>query len=344
MSDLSGSSRLSASLPFAGRASELELLRTLLPTAEGEGRRVVLLSGEPGAGKSRLAREFATEAQSAGALVLHGECDAVVATPYGPFVPVLEQLLKAVEPSELAASAGPGAGELTRLVPGLAARIERLSPPAKADPDTERHRLHTAVGDLLAATGRRQPVVVVLDDVHWADVPTLLLLRHLARAPWTGRVLLFATFRDTQAEMPELLSHTLADLRRAEEVVRLRLAALSREEVRELVGRAVGCATTADLDGLGDVAGTISELTGGNAFLVCELWRALLETGAVEIAGGTVRVTRPVAALGTPESVREVVNERLARLAPPTTALLELAAAAGAEFELEVVRRGSGLS
>jgi DNA-binding CsgD family transcriptional regulator/tetratricopeptide (TPR) repeat protein len=318
----------------------LGVLRTLLPRAEGEGRRVVLLGGESGAGKSRLAREFAAEAARDGALVLFGECDAVVRTPDGPVVPALDQLVRAIEPAELRSILGRGAGELTRLLPDLADHLGELAPPVKADPDTERHRLHAAVTDLLAGVSGRRSLLIVLEDVHWADAPTLLLLRHLARAPWTGRVLVFASFRDTEADLPELLSQTLADLRRSEEVVRLRLGALSPEEVSELVTRAVEARLSEDLP---EVAGTISEITGGNAFLVCELWRALLETGAVEVVDGSVRLTRPLTGLGTPESVREVAGERLARLAPSTTALLELAAAAGAEFDVEVVRRGSGL-
>lgn len=316
------------------------MLRTLLPRAEGEGRRLVLLGGESGAGKSRLAREFAAEATRAGALVLFGECDAVVHTPYGPFVPALDQLVRVIAPAELRSILGSGAGELTRLLPDLSDHLGELAPPVKADPDTERHRLHAAVTDLLAGVGERRSLLIVLEDVHWADAPTLLLLRHLARAPWSGRVLVFASFRDAERDLPDLLSQTLADLRRSDDVVRLRLSALSPDEVSELVTRAVEARVD---DQLAEVTRTISELTGGNAFLVCELWRALLETGAVVLADGAVTLTRPLAGLGTPESVREVAGERLARLAPPTTALLELAATAGAEFELEVVRRGSGL-
>src|SRR5205814_7526899 len=103
-------------------------------------------------------------------------------------------------------------------------------------------------------------------------------------------------------------------------------------------------AAGADLDPeLRELAGAIRGLTEGNAFLVCELWRALVETGAVEVDAGTIRVTRSPAELGSPESVREVVSERLSRLAPGTTDLLELAATAGSEFELDVVRRAAGL-
>src|SRR6185369_10433802 len=112
-----------------------------------------------------------------------------------------------------------GGGELTRLLPDLPARLGELGAPAKADPDTERHRLHTAVSDLLDRVARRRPILLVIEDAQWADVPTLLLLRHLARAAG-GPVLLLATFRDAEVDMPEALAHALADLRRSDDVVR----------------------------------------------------------------------------------------------------------------------------
>lgn len=338
--DLPASLRISSPFPFVGRTAELGKLRTLLPRALGEGRRVVLLGGEPGSGKSRLAREFAAEAAGEGALVLYGACDAVVHTPYGPFAQALRRLARVLDPADFRDALGPSGGELTRLLPDLPGQIGALPPPVKADPDTERHRLHMLVTDVLAAVSRSQPVVLVIEDGHWADASTLLLLRHLARAPWTGRVLLFATFRDTEADVPEALSTTLADLRRADDVVRLRIGALSDQEVSEFVRRT----SEGRLGGaLEDLAHAISEITGGNPFLVCELWRSLIETSAIEMVGGEVLLTRPLSQLGTPESVREVVSERLTRLAPTTTGLLELAATAGAQFEIEIVRRASGL-
>ncbi len=121
----------------------------------------------------------------------------------------------------------------------------------------------------------------------------------------------------------------------------MRLEGLSGAEISDLVSRAAGSGPDPELR---ELATTIHDLTGGNAFLVCELWRALLETGIVEIAGGRVSVTRPLAELGTPESVREVVSQRLSRLAPRTIDLLELAATAGPEFELEPVRRAAELA
>ncbi|HWX09902.1 MAG TPA: AAA family ATPase [Gaiellaceae bacterium] len=325
MTDLPGSLRLTSTFPFVGRAAELETLRALMPSAEDEGRRVVLLAGEPGSGKSRLVREFAGDAARDGALVLYGACDAAVRTPYGPFVEALDQLARTADPEELRAALGTGGGELTRLLPDLPVRIGELPPPAAADPDTERHRLHTAVTDLLTGITRTRPALLVLEDVHWADTSTLLLLRHLTRAAGQARVLLLATFRDTEADTTDALSETLADLRRSDDIVRLRLTGLSGAEVAEFVRSSSGGDLGPELR---ELAEAVHDLTEGNPFLVCELWRTFVETGAVA---------------ASPESVREVVSQRLSRLSPVTADVLELAATVGSEFELDIIRAASGI-
>ena len=321
---LPGPLRVTPSFPFVGRSGELAALRTLLPEAASEGGRVALLSGESGSGKSRLVRELAEEAATDGVLVLYGACDAVVGTPYGPFVSALEQLARLSESDALRADLGTGGGELVRLLPDLPQRLGGLPEPVPGDPDTERHRLHAAVGDLLANVTRRQAVLLAIEDLHWADGSTLLLLRHLARAPGNARMLLLATFRDTEADMPDQLSEVLVDLRRVEGVERLGLTGLGDEEVAEFVRQAAG----GDLEpAVGELAREISELTDGNPFLMIELWRARAESGA----------------LVSPESVRDVVSERVSRLAPSTTEVLEVAAVAGPAFNGDVVRRATGL-
>jgi DNA-binding CsgD family transcriptional regulator/tetratricopeptide (TPR) repeat protein len=337
--ELPGSLRLTPSFPFVGRPRELTLLRSLMPRAGGEGRRLALLGGEAGSGKSRLVREFAHEAAGEGALVLYGGCDAVVRIPYQPVAEALTHLARVAEPDQLRDDLGAGGGELTRLIPDLAARAGPLPEPVTADQDTERHRLHQAVAELLVNASRRRPLLVILEDVHWADNPTLHLLRHLSRAAADARMLLVATFRDLEADVPAELSSALVDLRRTEGVVPIRLAGLTSGEIAELVGQAAG----GDLgDELPRLAGSIHELTEGNAFLVIELWRALVETGALVAAGGRAHLTRPPQELATPDTVREVVTQRVARLGEETTAVLELAAVIGPEFDLAVLVRGTG--
>ena len=321
--ELPAALRRVAALPFVGREAELTRLRTLMPSAAGEAGRLALLAGDPGSGKSRLVRELAASAvERERALVLYGACDAAVRTPYGLFAQALEPLTR------------------PRLLPDLPVAGGGAARREAEDPDTERHRVHTAVAALLAEAGRRRPLLLVLEDVHWADTPSLLLLGHLARSAAGARLLLVATFRDTETEVPRALAETLADLHRSEHVVRLRLEGLSAAEVGELTRRAVGCESGPELTRL---AASMRELTGGNPFLVGELWRALSEAGAVEVGDGVMRVVRPPEELASPESVREVAGQRIARLAPATTGLLELAAVAGAEFDFDLLRGAAGL-
>src|SRR6478609_7743920 len=336
-SALPGPLRLQPSFPFVDRPREMATLRSLLPRAQSEGRRIALVGGEPGSGKSRLVREIAHQAAEDGALVLYGACDAVVRTPYRPFVEALDQLVRASDPAELRADLGPAGGELTRLLPDLRSHVGDLPEPVVADQDTERHRLNGAVSDLLVAAGRRRPLLLVFEDGHWADTPTLLLLRHLAAGAADARMLLVATFRDTEADVPAELSEALIDMRRSDGVVRVRVGGLTGEQVSEFVEQAAGAPLGPALP---ELAGAITSLTQGNVFLVTELWRELVETGALEIVDGVAILTRPLSALGTPESVREVVNQRLARLQPETALVLELAAVTGPEFDLSVLRGG----
>ena len=194
------------------------------------------------------------------------------------------------------------------------------------------------MSDLLAGASRRQPLVLVIEDGHWADTPTLQLLRHVARSVPDARLLVLATFRDTEADVPAELADALADLRRSDEVVRLRLGGLTDDDVTEYLRRSAG----AEADpALAELAHEIQALTEGNAFLLSELWRTLVETDAIVVTEGGLRLTRPLEEIATPESVREVVSQRLSRLDATVRDLLELAAVAGTEFELDLLRRAA---
>jgi DNA-binding CsgD family transcriptional regulator len=328
---LPGPLRLSPAFGFAGRTQELATLRALLPRTAGEVRRVAFVAGDPGSGKSRLVRELAHDVAREGAIVLYGDCDAVVASPYGPFAAALEHLVRHTDPETLRRHLGAEDAELTRLLPELSIHIGEL-PPA-SDADTGRHRLHTAVTDLLVGISSESPLLLVLEDVHWADPPTLQLLRHLVRSGASARMLLVATFRDADADLPAELADALVDVYRTEGVTRIRLGRLSEDELAEFVRLATG------VDPDTELRSELDGLTGGNAFLVTELWRELVDSAAIEIGPSTARLARPAAELGAPTTVREVVNQRLSRLSAEAKTLLELAAVAGAELELDTIRR-----
>ena len=336
---LPGGLGLASPFPFVGRQAELAALETLIPLAGGEGRRVALVSGEPGSGKTRLVYELAHKAAARGALVLYGRSDAVVNAPYQPFVEALEYLVRTLDSDVLRECIGTGGGELTRLLPDLGTRLGPFPSPRRADADTERHRLHAAVTALLVEVSRRQPVLLVVDDAHWADASSLHLIRQLARAG-DARMVLLVTVRDREGEGRRELDDTLADLSRIEGVTRVRLGPLVSGDVEEFVLRSAGAEQQADVS---DAARSIGELTEGNPFLLCELWRTLVQSDTIEISSGRVRLARPVAELSTPESVRELVRFRLSRLAPSTTRLLEIAAVIGAEFDIDVLRMAAEL-
>jgi DNA-binding CsgD family transcriptional regulator len=334
---LPGPLRLSPAFAFAGRAQELATLRALVPRLPGEGRRAALVAGEPGSGKSRLVRELARTVAEEGVAVLYGDCDGVVGSPYGPFATALDHLVRSVEPETLRRHLGSAGGELTRLLPGLTERAGELAEPVAGDADTERHRLHTAVTDLLVGISSEAPLLLVLEDLHWADPSTLQLTRHLVRSGAFARMLIVATFRDAEADVPAELAEALVDLYRSEGVARIRLGGLSEGEIEEFVRLTTGVDPTPEL------TATVGALTGGNAFLMTELWRELVDGDAVAIGPSHATLARPAAELGVPTSVREVVNQRLSRLGGEAIKVLELAAVIGPGFELATVRKASGV-
>src|SRR5205807_8221253 len=199
---------------LVGRDVELDTaLRSWKSALEGE-RRVVLLAGEPGIGKTRLAAEVAGLASLAGAVALFGRCDEGMGVAFQPFVEALAHLVDTAEPDTLLDLLGRHPGDLVRLVPELADRVPGLEPPLQSDPETERYRLFEAVTSWLTATAAPSGLVLVLDDLHWAEKPTLLLLRHLIRSSEPMRLLIVGTYRDTDLDRAHPLASPLADFRR----------------------------------------------------------------------------------------------------------------------------------
>jgi len=319
---------------FVGRDGELgRLVQLWKEAAEGE-RRIALLAGEPGVGKTRLAAELARLAHAEGAGVLAGRCDEDLGVPYQPFVEALRHFVDHAPADGLAEGLGRYGGELVRLVPEVADRVSGLAGPLRSDPETERYRLFDAVAAWLSAASVEEPLLLVLDDLQWAAKPTLMLLRHVVRAD-SGRVLVLGAYRDTELTHDHPLVEVVADLRRQGGVERLSLSGLDDVGVAAIVEQASG--RPLDEANLA-LARAVYEETEGNPFFVREVLRHLAETGAVERQedGWTTRV--PIDRLGIPEGVREVVGHRLSRLSGDTNHALRIAAVVGPEFELRVVQ------
>ena len=301
---------------FVGRRAELERLGHYLDRANEGRRQLVLLEGEPGIGKTRLALQFMEACEAGGALTLYGRCDAETLVPYQPFVEALRGYL-ARAPEQVAQWTAEHGTELGRVVPEVAA----AGGPAGGPEEEERYRLFDAVSEVLNDIARRQPVVLVLDDLHWADKPTLLMLRQLVRAAGESPLLIVATIRDT--ERPTPLVDMLVQLRREHFFERIELAGLDEADTSALIGEF-------GPQGIPEhVNRALWEETKGNPFFLEEMVRHLGSATIVPDSDGWP--------LELPEGIREVIGRRLATLSERAGGVLTTAAVMGREFRVEVL-------
>ncbi|MFZ0715018.1 BTAD domain-containing putative transcriptional regulator, partial [Mycobacterium sp.] len=306
--------------PFVGRGSELERLLSTWHTSLGGGACAALIAGEPGVGKTRLAGEWSRQAYEQGAVVLYGRCDEDLGAPYQPFAEALRSLVPCVGSSRLRGLRGVEA--LLPLVPGLVDEVPDLAAPTRADPDTERYALFDAVVALLEMASAEAPVVLVLDDLHWAAKPTLLLLRHLLRFGDRARVEIVGTYRSTDLDRSHPLAAMLADLHRDGTASRISLSGLDEDDVSAYVAKA-----GYDDEELGHA---LASVTGGNPFFLIEALRHVDESGGVWDPSTL------------PQGVREAVSRRLTRLPVETNKALAAAAVVGSRFSLDLVERVVG--
>ncbi len=321
-----------AATMWVGRDAELEILRSAWEGASSGTSRTVLIAGEPGAGKTALATRFAAEAAQRGAWVLHGHCDEEALLPYHAFAEALEQLVASAEGSLLAAHTADHGGDLCSMVPLLARRVPGLRPTMSTTPEADRGRLAMAAIGLLEAGARNRPIVVVLDDLHWADSGTVGLLRELVRRAPSVALLVVATYRSTDVDREQPSARLFADLRRETGVARIALVGLSEGEVSGLV---CGLAGRPLDDEAQAFAASLRRDTNGNPFFIIEVLHHLVETGALELGDGHWSLDATTAQI--PEGIREVVGNRLDRLGTEGSEMLRTAAVIGPRFDLQVV-------
>jgi DNA-binding SARP family transcriptional activator/tetratricopeptide (TPR) repeat protein len=319
---------------FVGREPELRQLSARLRDAAQNAPALVLLSGEPGIGKTRLATHAASRAHAQGSDVLFGRCSEQLSVPYEPWLPVLEHLVAHLPDDVLHAHLARHGGELDRIVPLLSRRLRDVPAPRRSDPETERYLLLSALVDLLRRAAQPRPLVLVLDDLHWADHPSLMSLRQLLLGAAAG-VTVIGTYRDSEVPAGHPLLELAAEAGKTVSVERLALTGLSDAEVADFIETVAG----QTLDGAGlALAAEIWRETDGNPFFVTEVLRHVRDVGA--ITQGPDRrweVVGPLAKLQLPQTVREVISGRVKRLGAESAAVLGIAAVVGHDFDLSLV-------
>ncbi len=324
-----------------GREEELASLSAIAKgVASGEGSKVVLVAGEPGQGKTTLVSEIARRAHEEGMTVLLGRCDEEVGSPYRPFHEALTHYVAHAPEDLLRTHVGAHRGELARLIPALQQRLGDLPKPQSTDPDTERYLLYAAAVGLLEQASVQAPVLLVLDDLHWVDKPSLQLLRHVVANTSGARLLIFGTYRDAELSASHPLTEALGGLLREPAVSSLHLKGLDDTGVMAFMEEAAGHGL--DDAGMG-LAHQVYRETDGNPFFVAEMLRNLAESGTIyQDDAGRWTADDTEGQLALPHSVRAVIGSRLARLGDDATKVLSTASVIGRDFDLDLLAATTG--
>ena len=321
-------------VPLVGRKRELfeltgawDVARNGALGAARRAGRIMILSGDAGIGKTSLAAELARRAHEEAGVVLAGSAPEEALAPYQPFLEALRHYFASAPEGGLRAAVSEYGPELARLVPELRRRLPDLAVAPSGEPETERYRLFESVVGLLTAISASAPILLVLDDLHWADRPTLLLLRHLARAPEPARLLILVAYRAESTG--DGLSDAIADLRREGLIRQLDVGGLNERETAELVRVRTGEAPSHAF------ARKLHEETEGNPFFIEEIVRNLAQAG---VRAGAATASE-LQQFGLPEGVMEMLARRLGKLDPKTVEWLRVAAVIGRDFDAALLEQ-----
>ncbi len=323
-----------------GRRQELAMLESGLDAIAGGRTRVVLVSGEPGIGKTRLLDAVAEHAAGAGTLVLRGGAtDAEGMPPYLPFLGALGDYIAAAPANRLREQLGPSAAVLATILPEI---VQRLGEPPATYPlpaEQARLRLFEAVGGFLAALAAPCALLLILDDLHWADPASLDLLSYVARRQPTARLLILGAYREGEVAHRPAFDRALAELTRLRILDGLALGPLTDAEITALAGEYLG----APLDP--PARALLCAHSGGVPFFAEELVRGWLETGALIPINGNQGRSYTLSGIGEPvlpAGIVGAVRRRLSRLPPEVVELLRSAAIIGRTFDPSLLAGAAG--
>jgi class 3 adenylate cyclase len=316
---------------FVGREREMDELRAGLEDAFSARGRLVMLVGEPGIGKTRTAEELATYASLRNTQVLWGRCyEGEGAPAYWPWVQVIRSYVHDRDPAALMSEMGPGAADIAQVVSEVRERLPGLPEPPPLEPEQARFRLFDSITTFLKNAGNRQPLVLVLDDLHWADKPSLLLLQFLARELRGARLMVLGNYRDVELRREHPLADTLGELARQQLSQRILLRGLTERDVARFIEITAGISPPEAL------VNAVYRETEGNPFFVNEIVRLLVADGRLErpeeVESWSVTI---------PQGVREVVGRRLNHLSKECNQVLTVASVIGREFGLDALGRVS---
>lgn len=325
---LSISSRI---LPFVGRLREVTLVMDVYDMAKDESARVVLMTGEPGIGKTRLLEEIALRAAGDGAVVLRGgNSEAEGMPPYLPFLEALGQHIQITPLDDLREQVAAAPQVLAGLFPELIVRLGDLAVPSASPPEQARLRLYEAIGAFLEAISTPHGLVLILDDLQWADSASLDLLCHLARRQSNARLLLLGAYRESEFALNPVLARVVAELSRQRRLTTVVVGPLSAREVDILASTRLGAPLSPEASAL------LYEQSEGNPFFAEELLQGWIETRALAHQRGQWLAITPLDQ-ALPPTIVGAVRQRFARLSPTSIDHLRIAAIIGRTFDLELL-------
>ena len=323
--------------PFVGRQSEQDKLAARLDEATRGNGALILIGGEPGVGKTRLAEELLADASARSTWTWVGHCYEEGAAPYSPFVEILEQMTREMPRAELREALGDAAPDVARLVPEFRRAFSDIPEPMELPPEQQRRHLFNGILALFERLSAARPVAMLLDDLHWGDDATLALLEHVTPHLKSLAVLVLGTYRDVELDVGKPFEKSMATLVRQTLAERLSLKRLPEAAVADLLEALGGVPPPKAL------VHVIFNETEGNPFFVGEVFEHLSEEGKLFDEAGAWKEDARVDELDVPEGVRLVIGRRLERLSESTPKLLTAAAIFGRRFDVNVVEAVSGL-